>query len=264
MQGSVDSFSLSFNPVPSDAGTVLWIGDRRHESFRKAYEFCEAVSSQVAFRSSLDAAIARPAAVVRLIIWSCKSDSTVEHSRFRRLRSAYPDAEVVLLLGPLCFGQRPSPAERLRVTGVAWSDWEAFLPNRLRDCGFREPPDAPRGTVLIVTRRRENGDALAALLSSTRRPSVCSAPEAIGRVAMIEEVWWDDSATGREPDWPLLLQRYRAPKVRHCWVTSFLTPALRRKAANNGIATVVRKPGDLSALTRATSIESGVSRREAA
>ncbi|MEL6105307.1 MAG: hypothetical protein AAFU85_04690 [Planctomycetota bacterium] len=231
-------------------GTLLWVGDRKSEAFRDAFEFCEAVSSQLAFRADIQEALYRPAACVRAIIWCRTNDSGRDQSSFSRLQAAYNDAVSLLLLGPLCAGQRPSPAARLEVQSCAWSEWESPLPSLLSRCGLRSPESATRRDVLIASRSRDNARALAELASTAGCHAVCCRPDAMRCSTRVDEVWWDDSATGRAPDWRGLIEDNPHPHARHAWITSFLTPVQRRRAIERGVSIVLPKPGDLSPLTR--------------
>lgn len=233
-------------------GTLLWIGDRKCEAFRDAFEFCEAVSSQLAFRADVEEALARPAVAVRVIVWCRENDSRRDHPSFARLRSAYSDAVPLLLLGPLCAGQRPSPAARLDVQGCAWSEWESRLPSLLTRCGLRAAPQSERREVLIASRSRSNARALAELAAAAGHHGICCRPEAMKCSTGVDEIWWDDSATGRAPDWRGLMRNNPHPNAKQAWITSFLTPLRRRRAIDNGVSIIIPKPGDLSPLTRST------------
>ncbi|KAA5545519.1 hypothetical protein FYK55_07705 [Roseiconus nitratireducens] len=233
--------------TPGGLGTLLWIGPRKGNRFRPAYDFCDSHAAQLAYRTDLDAAARRPAAGVNSIVLCLEHDSARLRRPFTQLRHKYPRAETALLMGPLCAGQRPHPSEVLGTPGIYWHEWETFLPSLLVRCGLIPRMRRAARGVLIVASRRANASALLAIAGSGTVPAMSCRPEQIRTVRNVQQVWWDDSATSRG-GWEDRLRGSGHGDAEHVWIVGGVTPEQRAQALNAGVHQVIAKPGDFSPL----------------
>lgn len=247
-------------PVRSDLGTLLWIGGRDSRFFSDAYRYSDSQVSQIAYRQNLSEALRRPAAGVNAIISCHVNDSAGERQTFNALRTKHSFAMRLLLLSPLCVGQRPHPSDLYDSPCAYWNEWEQYLPNHLIRCGsIRAPTRDPR-SVAVVASNGENASSLLAIADSGNVPSVWCIPEDIGNLQNIDQYWWDDSAT-RSGDWHSRLSKCQNPSADHVWLTSLLTPSEKRRALDAGVRQVLSKPGDLTSLLCRTHSDWTTSRR---
>src|SRR6056297_622061 len=132
--------------------TLLWIGPRRHGDFVELFRQAESLVPQIAYRSSLFAALDRPATRVdRVLIARVDSCGPLPDNE-EKLRRLYPQADIVTVTGSLCTAR---PATRLHEsTGntslrrVAWHQAGPFLrgwlANRTVAGGRERTSDAQR------------------------------------------------------------------------------------------------------------------------
>ena len=230
-----------------DYGTLLWIGDRDSEVYRDAYEFCESHVSQLAHRPDLRAAIMRPATAVRTIVCCRDNDSSESLDLFQMICRLHDQAKAFLLLGPLCAGSRPSPTETFEVPSIRWHEWESLLPGYLRRCGWaNQPVERPR-SIAVIASSFANASALLTIASSGRASAVWCRPHQLSALRHFDEIWWDDSSMSGE-DWEGLLNRQKAMRAEHVWVSGDVTPRSKRAAIDAGVSLVIAKPGDFSLL----------------
>ena len=250
LPGISNAFVESHSEPDDSIGTLLWIGDRSLSIYSDAFQFCETGVAQIAFRQDLRSALERPALGVQLILWCVVNDSVADQSRFRKLKKLHSQANALLLLGPLCAGQRPHPSTIHSAPAIYWHEWEAWLPDQLIRCGFR-PPDPKRPKfVAIVSSSAENAGALMQVASGAKIPSVWCLPDQLRRVSGVDQVWWDDSVVN-SGNVASLRDRIVAGghrRAEHIWLAGNLTPQMKRIALENGVSRVVGKPGQVSQL----------------
>ncbi|MCS7469032.1 hypothetical protein NZK35_20460 [Stieleria sp. ICT_E10.1] len=247
----------------TDHGTLLWIGDRDSNAYCDAYDFCESHVSQLAYRADLKSALLRPASAVRTILCCRDNDSAESIELFRTLCRLHGDAKAVLLLGPLCAGARPSPADLFDVPTIHWHQWESFLPGYLRRCGWANPPSAAPQSIAVVASSYANASALLSIASSGPASAIWCRPDQLATLHRFDEIWWDDSATQGQP-WDRLMDRLVDPPREHVWVSGNITPKAKSAAMEAGVDLVIAKPGDFSLLIDRASGASGLTQRRAA
>ncbi|OYP34056.1 hypothetical protein [Rhodopirellula sp. MGV] len=244
------------------SGTLLWIGCRDRVAFRDAFEFCERNVSQIAYRESLEEAIERPASDVRAILSCHSNDSTRGQDSFRRLTQQHPIASIVLLLGPLCAGCRPSPVDAFGGTAVAWHAWKTTLPALLQHCGFLADRTEQPVSLVIVSRDIAMANSLLAIAETGAVAVAACAPESLSRVHHFDEYWWDDSAIDASSFRTITKNVPRG--ARHVWVSSFVTPKLHAQAIASGFDQVITKPGDFRRLIQRIAVADQAFERNAA
>ncbi|MEM0926201.1 MAG: hypothetical protein AAGJ83_09225 [Planctomycetota bacterium] len=238
-----------FDPTDDGFGTLLWVGDRDAAEFRDAYDFCEAVVAQLAFRPNMTDAIRRPASAVRTLMLCLEHDTPLHREAFNALCERYPESKPLLLTGPLCAGSRPTPSQLYGCDAIRWDAWESELPAYLRRCGWANQPRPRSSSIGIVASQAENAKALMVLASTGSIPVVWCRPDQLARVQNIEEYWWDDSAT-EGSSWEELLSRVSDARAAHVWVTGQLTPERRQNALDAGVEAVIAKPHEFPRLLK--------------
>ncbi|MEM6469276.1 MAG: hypothetical protein AAF802_06875 [Planctomycetota bacterium] len=228
-------------------GTLLWIGERDLEAFADAYDFCDAVVSQLAYRESMAEAIRRPASMVRTMLMCLEHDSPLHRAAFTNLCEQYAESKPLLLTGPLCAGARPSVEQQFGCKTIQWNEWRTQLPAYLRRCGWASQPEQRAHSIAIVASNADNARALFALAAVASVPVVWCRPERLGTVTGLAEYWWDDSAT--DPNtWETSLARVTNPDAKHVWIASGLTPIIRQQASSAGFDAVISKPNEFESL----------------
>ena len=246
-----------------DYGTLLWIGDRDSDVYRAAYEYCESHVSQLAHRSDLPTAIKRPSTAVQTIVCCQNNDSSETLELFRMICRLHDQANAILLLGPLCAGARPSPAENFDVPSIRWHEWESLLPRYLRRCGWTKQPATQPRSIAVVASRYANASALLAIASAGQAPAVWSRPHQLPSLHGFDEIWWDDSSTLGE-NWLELLNRPYVTRCEHVWVSGDVTPRSKRAAIDAGVGLIIAKPGDFSLLIDRVALQDQDHERRAA
>ncbi|MEO1614405.1 MAG: hypothetical protein AAFV88_01060 [Planctomycetota bacterium] len=224
-------------------GTLLWIGDRDHEAFFDAYDFCDTAVSQLAYRKSMTDAIRRPASSVRTIVLCLEHDTPLHRAAFQSICELHPECKPLLLTGPLCAGSRPSPAEQYGCNAIRWDRWESELPAYLRRCGWANQPQPAAHSILVVASDAENARALLSIASSGKGPAVWCRPEQVGMVQQMDEIWWDDSAT-KGVSLGDVLSSWKSSSGRHVWVAGDLSPTTKAAALQAGMEAVIAKPAE--------------------
>ena len=102
------TFSISSNQdtlgTEPAIGTLLWIGERDAPDFCDAYRYCEASSSQIAFRPTLDDARCRPASDVQRIVVARLDRSQLSPEGIELVSLRHANVSWLALEGPLCGG----------------------------------------------------------------------------------------------------------------------------------------------------------------
>lgn len=230
-----------------DYGTLLWIGNRNELAFRDAYQFSESEVSQLAYRADFDDASRRVATDVRMIICCLVNDAGVDLSLFRSIRASYSDADVFLLLGPLCAGARPSAPQRFDADGIAWHEWESRLPQFLRRCGAERSVDPSPRSIAVVSSSYSNASALLSIAASGGATTAWCRPAECGKLGRFDELWCDDSLPSHG-NWDECMGRLRRHADRIVWISNFLTPDSKLAATSAGVDLVIARPGDYSRL----------------
>lgn len=238
---------LSDHEDAIDHGTLLWIGDRDSAVFCDAYDFCDTHVAQLAYRPELSTAILRPATTVRTIVCCRDNDSSQAITDFQTICQQHAEARAFLLLGPLCAGSRPSPADLFDAPAVRWHEWESVLPGYLRRCGWANQPVDRPGSIAVVASSFANASALLTIAAAGQSSTVWCRPDQIATLGDFDEIWWDDSAT-RGRSWDDLFNRLQAPATANVWVSGDVTPRSKRIAIEAGVSLVIAKPGDYSLL----------------
>lgn len=228
-------------------GTLLWIGDRQSLTVRDAYSFCDANVSQLAYREDLESAMQRRATDVGVILLYRMNDSGRDRESFQRLCRQHPQATAALLLGPLCAGSRPSPADRFETPALYWHQWESKLPPLLLRCGLIRCQQPTPRSIAVVAQSYASASALLTIAGRGGIPSLWCRPDQLGALQNVDEIWWDDSATART-HWRCLLAHPNCQHRRHIWITNSVSPEQRQRAFDHGIEQVIVKPGDYTAL----------------
>lgn len=244
-------------------GTLVWIGNRESQYFRDAYAFCESHTSQIAYRANLSEAIERPSTGVSTIICCRENDSIVDHAHYLQLCQKHSSAQALLLMGPLCAGQRPHPSERLQTPAIYWHEWETCLPSQLIRCGLERQSVRRSGSVAVIASSYANASALLTVADDSEVTSAWYRPNQLSTVCNVDQYWWDDSAT-QTGSWTSRLKRCRNHQAEHFWFAGLLTPTEKRRAVEAGVGLVIPKPGDLTPLYERTRLTLAIGTRRAA
>lgn len=268
------TFSITSNPDVLRAeplvGTLLWIGEREASDFRDAYRYCEATSSQVAFRSTLDDAYCRPASDVQKIIVARVDRSPTSSEEIELVASRHASASWLALEGPLCGGTTRRLPPNQSMSGQPLSEhcylhqWHQHLPGWLAR-GVHSP-NPPRQSIhhslslAIIASNYEVASALMDLAETCGCPSAWFRTPHAARMRNFDVVWWDDTVAteATSEQWRQRLQPTRSSMFRndcvHVWLTNSTGWSTIENAYSGGITCVLTKPFLIAPLVNTLSL----------
>jgi len=250
--------------------TLLWIGPRRHGDFVELFRQAESLVPQIAYRSSLFAALDRPATRVdRVLIARVDSCGPLPDDE-EKLRRLYPQADIVTVTGSLCTAR---PATRLHEsTGntslrrVAWHQAGPFLrgwlANRTVAGGRERTSDAQRtaaaagpraASIAVFASRYSDAEALLDLADADGAAAFwCRSPAQL-TARNIDLFWWDDSVTedSGATTWNDRFAQVAAAAsavARHVWLVGLPSHARIVAATAAGVDEVISKPLAIDAI----------------
>lgn len=253
--------------------TLLWIGPTRHPEFVDAFRYCRRHVGQLAVRSNLAGALARPAGHVARVLFA-RPIRTVPSSRawaaFQQRYLATGDCRVLALTGSLCDGESRSGDPWPGGEKARFSRWAEVLPAWLGPClaeacrGLRtagsraagsraaESTDAvsilPRG-LLVLCDRYSTAEPLLQLGLSSGLPVAWQRQFLPALHAGFDRVLWDDSIAGptNAAEWRERLRATETPlpaglRRTHLWMALQPSASDLREALAGGISEVLTKP----------------------
>ena len=242
-----------------NTGTLMWIGDRSTDQARDAYDYCESNSPQIAYRATMQDAIARPASHVRQILIyrpECDGFSAQEQAN---LTAVFPDAYPIEMISSLGEGQGRSPGTGLLIEAFYWHRWNQVLPEWLAP-KISEPTAepvtsdcSPRTSLAVVAANHATAETLMDIASSVDAVSIWCRNAKSLTARNFSVVWWDDSvaAAASSPAWRLRIAEFEKHSTipsRHVWLANAPRSADCRQANAGGIETVISKPYRIGAL----------------
>lgn len=247
---------------------LLWIGDPEHRDFRELWKLCQRRCDAVSLRTRLDAAIDAPPrlSIDRvLIVQSNRHDRSVQAvggppGLVSRLRRTYPIAKIAVVRGPLVAASVKMPPSDSQ--DLVTSDWiesfaigepasllESWLGGRQPVMGLTERPITIVAADFAIAESMMDAIDLASLHEGRIPPTmnwVHRLPRTThwGRSVIL----WDDSAAPptTATGWQRRLRS--SPNSRHVWATGMANPTERDIALENGVLSIIEKPGRLESL----------------
>lgn len=228
---------------PSNLKTLLWIGDRHSPALQAAYRYCESNVSQLAYRSSIDEAIERPAGDVSRIVLAQLSRQPIGGQAWHRLVLRHESAATLRLLGPLCGSERgvqqPAGASRCH-----WHQWSHVLPNWLNVQQQTTPTKV--ASVLVIADAADAADPLLDVAEQLGVAAVWWREPLRQRGRGFETVWWDDSAAVATDTASWIERREQSGAIRsncqHVWLVNGPTEHACNQAQAGGVSTILAKP----------------------
>lgn len=258
-------------------GTLMWVGDRDRQEFSQAYHRCENSVSQLAHRRDLADAIRRPAAMVQRIVITRSIRQPLDQNLVRQLTNAYPVADAIELLGPLCLGEAAKWTTQPDVRRVYWDQFESLLPKWLgqtRSGSSLPVADRSGVSVAIIASSMANAEPLMDIASTTGATVVWCRQADSYRLRNVSVVWWDDSVTtdvsaaGWQHRVAQMAIRSGVANQQHAWIVGMPNLEQCRIAKDAGVDVIVSKPGNTARLRamlqpKSTATESAATRRAA-
>ena len=242
--------------VEPEIGTLMWIGDRLSPEAMDVYRYCEANAPQLAYRTCMEDAIARPGTNVSQIIINRSDRRPTFENQLYQLASVYPKAILIEMFGPMWEGHVYKREIHLQTQQFYWHRWNQILPP-LFGCLFRDQPAAaaklPSQSVAIIAANFAEADPLMDLATSVGAVSVwCRSPKLI-TARNCSVVWWDDSAASAASE---MIWRERIEAVeknscvrpQHVWLATAPRVQQYFRARAAGIDVVFSKPHRIEAL----------------
>lgn len=261
-------------------GNLLWIGDNEHFQMHAAWRVCRTHCDSISFRDCLDDAVESPPkrepthVIVAQSNRHDRKNRAIDAPVLSQLRTIYRRASLLILRSPLV-----APTVRLPPLNSALNpnhndiDWAEsissqtaidFLPHWLitnqqhdSDPASRSLPTFSRSLqpVVIVASRYSVAepliDSLSVLCTANGGGSVLiqwqrelTARSACGFATVL----WDESAAPPTTAENWRVRRAQADSARHVWMTAMSNWQQRQLASENGIDTVLEKPGRLESL----------------
>ena len=229
-----------------DNHTLMWIGPREECEFRAAYAYCETRASQIAWRANIDSALARPALGVAYVVLTRQQRQAVSLDSLQVLRSTYPSATFIELMGSLCAGERPRPLDGCFDDSFYWHQANQRLGQWIAG-GEHEPQFDNANSVAVVAETIDIADPLMELATSVGAAAVWCRRPGNSLARNFDVIWWDDSIAS--PATTTLWRRRidsvtQSSKIkpRQAWITHSPTFESTRAAQQAGIDVVISKP----------------------
>ena len=234
------------SPLRIDNGTLLWIGDRRSNWTSKLFRQCESESAQIAWRPSLCEAIDRRANAVSTVVLAQEQRTSLDPKRIDALARRHPQARMLQLLGPLCYGNLNSCCHELIETleTIYWHEWNQVWQS---PSGIGSTTVSPK-SVIVVADSFFNAKPLMDLAATTDAPVTWTKNPGSHHTQNFTVAWWDDSIA-RASSRGIWRTRIAAlDSIQHVWITKPTRPLDVDAAIDAGIHTVVTKPFRIDAL----------------
>ncbi len=224
------------------AGTVVWIGPTKHPEVKSAFEFCEARARQLAVRRDLTEWLQRPADYVSTIIFARTRRSAILPAVAPEISARYASAQVFVLNGSLCDGERRTGVPWKMFTHCRFDRWQDVLGYRRSTClGI----DADQPFTLLLFDRYSDAEPLLELIRVRQNPALWSRSAQCSAIAGVRKVVWDESIASGSPDWDWTqaLTPWLAQDIReHHWLVTQPQAAQIAYAMQAGIVAVHSKP----------------------
>ncbi len=263
------TFSISSNQdtlgTEPAIGTLLWIGERDAPDFCDAYRYCEASSSQIAFRPTLEDARRRPASDVQRIVVARLDRSQLSPEEIELVSLRHANASWLALEGPLCGGATRRLPNQPLSEHCYLHQWHQHLPGWLAS-GVHSP-NSPRQNinqslaVAIIASNYEVASTLMDLADTCACPSAWFRTPHSARMRNFDVVWWDDSTATEATSelWQQRLQPKRSSVFRkdsmHVWLTNSTCWSTIESAYAGGVACVLTKPFQIDSLVETLSLD---------
>ncbi|TWU36189.1 hypothetical protein [Novipirellula artificiosorum] len=243
--------------------TLLWIGSRRPPEFRAAYAHCESASAQIAHRKSVDEATRKAATDVDRIVLARTDRAAFDWKAALSLRSLFPNAKILCLLGRLCEGvchtERFAIGECKRdaeLPILSWHHWKPFLPSWIGTTGPSSEAMPPKATIAVVAATLSIAEPMMELMEGHSDRSDGNAVVWMRKptphfVRHVDWTLWDDSYASPTSvaNWKSRTEQMSLSfGAKHAWLVNSPRPHQVAAARLAGIETVIGKPFQIAAL----------------
>ncbi len=243
--------------IHSEAGTLLWIGDRLLPEFCNAYEVGENLAAQVAFRPDLLSSLDRPANEVHRIVYASNTRVNFDDGLWKQVRCQYGNASTIRLRGPLTEGI----GTEKQVDFDEACDWREAS-EVIRSHFVSSPAFSCSGqpVVAVIASHYSAAEPLLELAESHGAVSLWRREPGLADVRGINMVWWDDSFAGPTDTqgWRDRMAAMGGSQVQHAWLAHRPHWLQTEQANQAGIDRVLGKPYQIDPLVKMIVGESAI------
>jgi len=250
----------TFDPgVATSCGTLMWVGSRFSYETSEPYRYCESKVAQIAYRPTIEDALARPASAVSQILiyrerWQVQVDTLAA-----QLAAAYPQARVSEMFGSLWEGQRREPGSAAGYPRFYWYRWNQVLPTWISN-GLSNPDPMsrpiglPHCSVAIMAGTFAAADPLMEIATSAGAAAVWCRGNSGLTARNVTVVWWDDSVAKEAPAqiWRARIAavaQHARVRPHQIWLTRAPRVHDYRQARGAGVDMILSKPYQIDVLT---------------